>query len=137
MANVFWLIDPDNYMENKATPTYTLAAQCHQLYMRQKLYKPQPTPLPITDRSLYFFKTRFFNLIPLVSITSSTTYLESHSFWRKCQELIPIKPVQEDFASLCMIIDQKDHPFPNFPFPIEIKNILSSPPPIIYPLPHL
>ena len=27
----------------------TLEAQCHQLYMWQKLYKPQPTPLPITD----------------------------------------------------------------------------------------
>ena len=128
MANVFWLIDPDNYTENKATPTYTLAAQCHQLYMRQKLYKPQPTPLPITDRSLYFFKTRFFNLIPLVSITSSTTYLESHSFCRKYQELIPIKPMQEDFASLCKTIDQKDQLFPNFPFPYQDKKYPFSPP---------
>ena len=64
MANVFWLVVPNNYTENKATPTYTLAAQCHQLYMRQKLYKPQPTPLPITDRNLCFFKTRFLTWSP-------------------------------------------------------------------------
>ena len=37
--------------------------------------------------------------------------------------------MQEDFASLCKIIDKKDHTFPNFPFPIEIKNILSPPTP--------
>ena len=115
----------------------TLAAQCHQLYMRQKLYKPQPIPLSITDHSLYFFKTRFSTWSPLVFITSSTTYLESHSFCRNCEELISIKPMQVDFASLCKIIYQKDHLFPNFPFPIEIKKSFLPPPLIVYPLPHL
>ena len=48
------MVVPDNYAENKATPTYTGSTML-QLYMRQKLYKPQPTPPPpsppITDRS--------------------------------------------------------------------------------------
>ena len=30
----------------------TLAAQCHQPYMWQKLYKPQPTPPPLPYLSL-------------------------------------------------------------------------------------
>ena len=47
----------------------TLAAQCHQLCMQQKLYRPHPTTLTITDHSLYFSKTRF--------ITSSS-YLLHH-----------------------------------------------------------
>ena len=29
--------------------------------------------------------------------------------------------MQEDFASLCKIIDKKDHLLPNFPLPIETK----------------
>ena len=76
-----------------------------------------------------------FNLIPLVFITSSTTYLESHSFCRNCEELISIKPMQVDFASLCKIIYQKDHLFPNFPFPIEIKKSFLPPSLIVYPSP--
>ena len=54
---------------------------------------------------------------------------------RNCKELISIKPMQVDFASLCKIIDQKDHLFPNFLFPIEIKKILSPPAPNSVPPP--
>ena len=48
----------------------TLAAQCHQLCNQQKLYKPHPTKLTITDHRLYFFKTRF---------VTSSSYLLHHS----------------------------------------------------------
>ena len=98
-----------------------------------------PPPLPITDRSLHFFKTRFLTWSPLVFISSSTTYLGSHSICRKCQELISIKPMQNDFASLCKIIDQNDHFFPKFLLPYWDKKILSPPPPppIVYPPPDL
>ena len=41
--------------------------------------------------------------------------------------------MQEDFASLCKIIDKKDHLLPNFPLPIETKK--SFPPLIVYPPP--
>ena len=42
--------------------------------------------------------------------------------------------MQEDFASLCKIIDKKDHLLPNFPLSIETKKNL---PPrlIVYPPP--
>ena len=44
--------------------------------------------------------------------------------------------MQGHFASLWKIIDEKDHLFSNFPLIIEIKNILSLPPPlIVYPFP--
>ena len=43
MANTFWLVVPDSYRETRPLPP-TLAAQCHQLYMLQKLKKPHPTP---------------------------------------------------------------------------------------------
>ena len=90
---------------------------------------PSLPPLPITDHSPHFFKTRFLTWSPLVFISSPTTYLENHSICRRCQELISIKPVQEDFASLCKIIDQKTTFSPDFPFPIETKKSFLSPPP--------
>ena len=100
-----------------------------------KALKPHPNPLPIIDHSLNFFKNRFITWSPTVFITSSTTYLESHSFCRKFQELISIKPMQEHFASLWKIIDKKDHLFPNFLLPFWDKKISFLSPRIVYPPP--
>ena len=37
MANVFWLVVPDNYMENKATPTYTGSTMSSTVYVAKAL----------------------------------------------------------------------------------------------------
>ena len=112
----------------------TLAAQCHQLYMCQKLKKLHPTPLPIMDHSLYLFKTRFVTWWPIVFITPSRTYLESHSF---CQEMISIKPIQEHFCQFVEDYRSKSLNFPNFSLTIEIKKYPFFAPHSFTPLPHL
>ena len=84
--------------------------------MWQKFYRPHPTPLPITDYSLYFFKTRFLTWSPLVFITSCTTYLESHSFCRKCHQTNAIT-----FCQFVEVYQSKNYLFPNFPLIIEIN----------------
>ena len=92
MANVFWLVVPDNYIENKATPTYTGSTMPSTVYAAKALQAPAYPPTYHWSQPL--------------------TYLESHSFYRKCQELIPIKPMQEDFASFVQDYWSKRPTFP-------------------------
>ena len=45
--------------------------------------------------------------------------------------------MQDDFASLCKIIDKNDHLLPNFPLSIETKKNLPPPSNRVPPSPHL
>ena len=90
---------------------------------------PPPPPLPITDRSLHFFKTRFLTWSPLVFISSSTTYLGSHSICRKCQNWFPSNQCKKILPVCARLLIKTTTFSPNFSFPIEIKKSFLHPPP--------
>ena len=87
----------------------TLSAQCHQLYMQQKLYKPQPT-LPIIDHSLYFLKTTF--------VTWSPYYYILHNLpWKPflLQEMSGTDFHQTKTRTFCQFVEDYRSKWPPFP----------------------